>query len=342
MAHRLITLSVLSMLFAAAAVGGGADDRFAVLEFFGRPNGAFCSAAGPAMLELQAQLAGDAELLEYDYDGFPFGRVDRFWATGTSASYLPLVMVGSGYRTSSGHVDYQPVYGDMISAERSRPPDAEVTAFWRRDGAFVRSYVTVRNVRDDRLRVADQAAVWLVVFERARIGVSDTWVRSTRRHPLTSDLDPGATVELVIDAPGTAIADWQRAAAVVMVEDRPGGTGAYDMLQAALATPAALDVSPERVRLTPAARSAEITVTGPHALSWSASSDVPWLDLSPSTGTVPGTTTVTLRPELRPPGALVGVVTVDAAGDGMTFGAAVEIELGGLVRHGGGRRRPNP
>jgi hypothetical protein len=339
MAQRLIPLA---LLLATTAPSIDAADRFAVLEFFGRPNGTFCSAAGPAMLELQTQLAGEAELLEYDYDGFPVGRIDRFWATGSSASYLPLVMVGSGYRTSSGHVDYRPVYAGMIGDERARAPEADITAFWRRTDASVHGYLTVRNTRDRRLRVAEDAAVWLVVFERARIGVSTTWVRSTGRHDLAADLAPGEDVDLVVEVPVSGMSDWGRAAVLVMVEDRPLGGGRYDMLQAALAEPAGLTASPDRVVLTPAATSAEIVVAGPHVLSWTASSTVPWLAVEPAAGQPPQTVTITLEPDLRPPGELTGTIVLDAAGDGMAFTARVDVELGGLVRHAGGRRQPDP
>jgi hypothetical protein len=339
MARRLI--AIVSLVLTAKAAPAGAADRFVVLEFFGRPQGAYCSAAGPAMRALQDELAGEAELLEYDYDGFPYGRVERFWASGAQASFLPLVMVGSGYQTSSGHADYYSEYSGLITLDRLREPEAEVTAFWRRVGASVRSYVTVRNTRVRRLRVDEQAAVWTVVFERARIGVSDTWVRSTTRHALAADLRTDESVDLVIDAPGASLADWNRAAVVVMVEDRPGGAR-YDMLQAALAEPAALALEPERVVLSPASRTVQVAIGGPHVLSWTAASEVPWLEVSPSAGEVPGTATVTYRPELRPPGELTGDVVIDAAGDGMAFSERLEVELAGQVRHGGGRRVPGP
>jgi len=338
MARRVTTVAGLLLLAAAAL---GAAERFAVLEFFGRPNGAYCSAAGPAMIALQAQLAGEAELLEYDYDVFTSGRIDRFWASGAQATYLPLVMVGSGYLTSSGHVQYQSEYAGMITSEQLRPPGAEVTAFWRRVGSSARSYVTVRNLRVGRMRVNEAAAVWAVVFERARIGVSDTWVRSSVRRALSANLDAGETVDLVIDAPSASVANWGRAAVVILAEDRPGGAR-YDMLQAALAEPAALSVSPDQVALSPAARSAEVALAGPHVLTWTASSEVPWLEVTPGSGAVPGQLTVTFIPELRPPGAVAGAVVIDAEGDGMSFSERLEVVLAGQVRHAGGRRTPDP
>ena len=339
MVRRLIAI-VWLVLTAGAALAGAAE-RFVVLEFFGRPQGAYCSAAGPAMRTLQDELAGGAELLEYDYDGFPYGRVERFWASGAQASFLPLVMVGSGYRTSSGHVDYYSEYSGIITADRLRQPEAEVTAFWRRVGSSVRSYVTVRNTRVSRLRVDEQAGVWAVVFERARIGVSDTWVRSTTRHALAADLRSDESVDLVIDASAASVADWSRAAVVVMVEDRPGG-GRFDMLQAALAEPAALALDPEEAALSPASRTVNVAIAGPHVLTWTAAADVPWLEVSPSTGDVPGTVTVSYRPELRPAGELTGAVVVDASADGMAFSERLEVELSGQLRHGGGRRVPGP
>jgi hypothetical protein len=338
MARRLITM--IGLLLTAATIVTGAD-RFAVLEFFGRPQGAYCSAAGPAMIALQAELAGDAELLEYDFDAFASGRVDRFWATGAQATYLPLVMVGSGYRTSSGHVDYWPVYAGMIADERARAPEAEAVAFWRRQGSSVRCYLSLRNVRNSRISVAEEAAVWVVVFERAGIGVSNTWVRSTGRHVLASGLDPGEATDLVIDVPASTVTSWNRAATLVLIEDRPGGGGRYDMLQAALAEPAALSVSPATLTLTPAARTAEITIAGPHVLSWTAEADVPWLEVTPPAGQVPGSVSITLVPELRPADTPNGTVAIAAAGDGMTFHEQVEVELGGLVRQSGGRRTPD-
>lgn len=339
MRHRLTRTLVALLLGGAAAAA--AEERLAVLEFFGRIGCGNCAAAGQAISTLQRQYAGRAVLLEYSYDAFLVGRQDRFWATGVSANFLPLVMVGSGYQTSSGHADYYSEYSGLITLDRLREPEAEVTAFWRRVGASVRSYVTVRNTRVRRLRVDEQAAVWAVVFERARIGVSDTWVRSTTRHALAADLRTDESVDLVVDAPGASLADWNRAAVVVMVEERPGGAR-FDMLQAALAEPAALGLEPGQVVLSPASRTVQVAIGGPHVLSWTAASEVPWLEVSPSAGEVPGTATVTYRPELRPPGELTGAVVIGAAGDGMAFSERLEVALAGQVRHGGGRRVPGP
>jgi len=338
MGHRLRWVLILPLLSAAF---GAAEDRFAVLEFFGRPQGAFCSAAGPAMTTLQGELQGRAVLLEYDYDAFLYGRQDRFWATGASAMYLPLVMVGSGYRTSSGSVNYEPVYRSMINDELARPVRAVVSAFWRREGNLMRAYVEVRNLGETVLEIDRDAAIWVIAYENANIGVSSTWVRSTAYRFLPFDLAPGETSTVVLDTPSISGANWGRMAGIVLVEDRPGGAGAYDMLQATEALPAGLVASPEHLLVASVGGDAEVVLTGPHVLSWSATSDVAWIEVTPRSGdSLPATVTLTVRADLRPPREREGTVSFSANGDGMAFSTPVNLGVGASCRRAGRRIRP--
>ncbi len=337
MGHRL-RLVLISLLLGTTFAA--ANDRFAVFEFFGRPDGAFCSAAGPAMITLQSEMQGRAVLLEYDYDWFLYGRQDRFWASGASASYLPLVMVGSGYRTSSGAEDYEPAYRSMINDELARPARATVSAYWRRAANAMRAYVEVRNLGATDLEINHDAAIWLIAYENASIGVSTTWVRSTAQRYLPYDLAPGETATVVIDTPAMTGVDWSRMAGLVLLEDRPGGGGAYDMVQAAEALPADLSAAPDHLVMSLYRPVAEVVLTGPHVLSFSASSDVPWIEVTPSSGTVPTTVILTLRPELRPPSATEGSVSFAATGDGMAFSATVSVAVGAQSRRAGRRVRP--
>jgi hypothetical protein len=331
-------LPILVLLSAAFSV---AEDRFAVLEFFGRPQGAFCSAAGPAMTNLQSEFQGRAVLLEYDYDLFRYGRQDRFWATGASASYLPLVMVGSGYRTSSGSENYETAYRSMINAESARQPRASVSAFWRRQGNVIRAYVQVRNLGEAILEIGDDAAIWLVAYESANIGVSSTWVRSASQRYLPYDLGPGETSFVVVDTPPISGADWGRMAGIVLVEDRPGGSGAYDMLQATEALPAGLIVSPDNLVVAATGSGAEVALTGPHVMSWSVTSDVPWIEVTPNSGdSLPATVGLAVRAEHRPPSQREGGVVFSATGDGMSFSKTVDLRVGASVRRVGRRVRP--
>ncbi len=322
---------------AAAAAG-----RLAVLEFFGRPSGGYCSAAGPAMRNLQLQLEGQAVLLEYDYDRFQGDRLFRFWATGVSAGFLPLVMVGSGYRTSSGQADYENVYRSMILDELARPPRAAIAAAWRPAGTAMRTYLTITNTGGATLRRSEEAAAWVVAYEKTVVGVSSTWVRMTRRWPLPDDLAPGETVHAVVDLPGLSGVDWNRMAAVALLEDRPGGNGRYDMLQATEALPPAVLATPRQLMVHPGRPAVEVALEGPHVLDWSATVDVPWLEVSPAAGRLPADVTVVLLPELRPPEATAATVTIRAVGDSMDLETELPVLVGAPVRQPSGRVRPGP
>lgn len=337
---------ILSFLILSCGPGiAWPGERLAVLEFFGRPHGGFCQDAGPAMIALQDELQGQAVLLEYDFDAFNGTEIlDRFWASGSQAGFLPLVMVGSGYRTFGGpSPDHYPVFSNLIAEELSRPPRAEVEAWWWRSGDLVRCSTNVRNVGTEPMRTNQDAAAWAIVYEESPIGVSTTWVRTASRRGFTSDLGPNEMTHVSIDSIVTAMGDWNLAKVLVLVEDRPWGTSApFDMAQAALARPAALEVSPGGLVLTANDPSAEIVLRGPHVLQWTAETDVSWLEIEPSYGSVPDSTTVTYRPQLQPPGQDTATITFYAAGDSLSFNATVDVVAGSKVRRSGRRVTPDP
>jgi hypothetical protein len=286
-------------------------------------------------------MQGRAVLLEYDYDGFPYGRQDRFWASGASATYLPLVMVGSGYRTTSGSVNFESVYRSMIDDELTRPVRAVVSAFWHRTTSTMRAYVQVLNLGDTDLEIDQEAAIWLIAYESSSVGHSTTWVRSTALRYLPFDLAPGESATAVIDTPPMSGVDWNQMAGLVMVEDRPGGQGSYDMLQATEALPAGLTAAPDDLLMSPNGSGAEVVLKGPHVLSWSAVSNVPWIEVTPSSGdALPATVTLTVGAELLPPLEPEGVVTFSATGDGMDFSTTVSVNMGARLRRGGRRVVP--
>jgi hypothetical protein len=338
MSHRLKWLSLPLLL---GAVFAAAEDRLAVLEFFGRQGCSICSSAGPTLMSLQHEMRGRAVLLEYDYDAFLHGRQDRFWASGASATYLPLVMVGSGYRTSSGPVSFDSIFRSMINDELARPVRATVSGFWLRDTDTMRAYVEVLNLGDTELEIDQEAAIWLIAFENASVGHSTTWVRSTAQRYLPFDLAPGESATVVIDSPPMSDVDWSRMAGLVVIEDRPGGAGAYDMLQATEALPAGLTAAPDSLEVGWHGPGSEVLLTGPHVLSWSATSDVPWIEVSPSSGDLPATATLAVSSEMRPRLESEGVVTFSATGDGMAFSATVSVTVDG-PHHRWGVRRISP
>jgi hypothetical protein len=159
---------------------------------------------------------------------------------------------------------------------------------------------------------------------------------------LPYDLAPGEWVSAVIDTPPMSAVDWDRMAGLVLAEDRPRGSGAYDMLQAAESLPAGLFANPDHCVLRRGRTEAAVVLTGPRVLTWSAASDVPWLVVTPSSGTLPTTATLELRPELRPSTATEGTVTFTATGDDMSFSSTVAVAVGVQRRHVGRRVRPVP
>ena len=332
-----LRLSFLLLLLGAGLAG--AEDRFAVLEFFGRQGCSICSSAGPALTSLQHEMQGRAILLEYDYDAFLYGRQDRFWASGASATYLPLVMVGGGYRTTSGRVDFEEVYRSMINDELARPVRAAISAHWRRTTNAVRAYVEVLNLGDTDLEISREAAIWLIAYENTTVGHSTTWVRSTARQFLPFDLAPGESTAVVIDSPPMSGVDWSRMAGLVLIEDRPRISGGYDMCQAAEAVPAGLVATPDTLEIDRRGREVEVALTGPHVLEWSATSSVPWIEATPSSGELPATVTLTYHPELQPPLDTEGSVTFSATGDQMSFDTAVIVTAPGSGHRRGTRRQ---
>jgi len=239
----------------------------------------------------------------------------------------------------SGRVDFERVYRSMIDDELARPARGAVTGYCRRTGSVMRAYVEVLNLGDTYLEVGNDAAVWLVAYENNSIGHSMTWVRSTAFQFLPFDLAPGESTTMVIDSPPMSGVDWNRMACLVMLEDRPNGLGAYDMLQAAEALPAGLAAAPSTLEMDRRGPKAEVFLAGPHVMSWSATSDVPWIEATPSSGEVPMAVTLTYHPELRAPLETEGTVTFSATGDDMSFETTVVVAVPGSGHRRGARRQ---
>lgn len=321
--------ALILLLLASAA---RAEERLGVFEFFVRGGGTYCRLAAPSVSTLQAEMAGRAVLLEYAYDSFSSGRVDRWWAAyhGPSQVYLPLVMVGSGLEVSQGPVDYYNRYKAMLTAELARPPAASVKAWSQRVGTSLQVFVRATNLADAPLTPEHAAAFWVVVWEDNPIGLTQTWVRATGTRPLAGPLQPGDTTSATIDMASLQGVDWQRLRALALLEHRPTSGGAYDMLQAAIASPASLEVAPSGLVLGPSSPSAEVSIDGPDVLSWTATPEVPWLQVAPASGATPGTCVVSLVG--TPAAGQQGAVRLDATGSGMSFSATVTVTTQGLVR----------
>jgi len=342
--HRRFGFVSALLLLGAASVPAG--DRIAVFEFFVRPGCGNCETASETVTELQRELAGRAVLLTYhvDFFGSPSGgRGKRFWVSEPDAAYLPLAMVGSGWRTSSGVVDFPTEYRGIIEDELARPPHAAVSAYWRRSGASMRVYLEIENTGDDYLEVGQEAAAWVIPYMSPppqAVGLTDTWVQAVGEWQLPYDLGPGESVTGEAETPALEDVQWNRMQAIVLVEDRATAGGVYDMAQATLARPAGLTASPDTVVVGRAGVGAEVELEGPHVLSWVATADVPWVEVTPSSGTRPTTVTVTVHDELRPQSETEGTVSFAATGDGMDFSTTVSVQVGSKFRRAGRRMSP--
>ncbi len=337
MVHRSKWFLIVLLLVSAF---GAAADRTAVLELFGRPGCGICTEARQALATLREEMGDRAVLLEYDYDVFLIGRQERFWAGGTTATYLPLVMVGSGFRTTSGPVDHEPVFRTMLNDDLARPAEAEVTAYYRRASDSVRAYIDISNISNTYWYVEEDAAVWLVAYESTTATTTTATVRTTEIQSLPFDLAPGQSTSLTVDTPPISAAYWPWMKAVVLAEYRPGGFGSYDMMQAADALPADLYASPEHLSVAPDGQSTELELTGPHVLTWSATSDVPWIEITPASGALPATPTIHVDHQLRPKSQTSGTITFSASGDEMAFSTTVGLEVDAGFRRSGRRVRP--
>lgn len=328
----------LALALALLAGGAGAQERLGVFEFFVRGGGAYCQAAAPAVRALQTEMAGRAVLLEYAYDSFPQGRVERWWAgySGSPYVYLPLVMVGSGFAVDQGPVDYYNRYKSMLQSELARPPQAAVKAWSRQQGNGLQVFVRATNTSAVPLTTDHAAGFWVIVWEDNPIGLTMTWVRKTAESRLLSTLLPAATVSATVDVQALGSVDWNKLRAVALLEHRPGGSaGPYDMLQAAIAAPANFEVSPSSLALSPSSPAAAVALDGPDLLSWTATPEVSWLRAEPSSGTLPSTCTISLVGTPTP--GQVGTVRLAATGGGMSFTSGVDVtaraRVGRIRRH---------
>lgn len=268
----------------------------------------------------------------------PLGRRrDRWWAGYGSGGtvYLPLVMASSGHRISTGSVSFHAVYGGIVDAELLRPPQAEVEAYATRVGNALRVYARVVNLSPATLSAAANAAtVHAVVWEDKRVHVTARTVRAAPFREIEQPLAPGEVFTSVLDTPDLAGVDWSKLHAVAFADFRPAGaTGAFDMLQAALAPPPELSVSPDSFAVTGGELAADgtlgaVALGGPHVLTWSVASNALWLTASPGTGAVPGAATIRVVRELLLFGVSEGTLTFAAtSADGLAFTREVSVRV---------------
>ena len=257
--------------------------------------------------------------VEYPVDGAPWSRNSRFWAAYDGSTVtLPEIIVDSGHQYSWGGRDFYNVYRGMVDAELARPPQAAVAGLWWREGDRVQFYTRLTNLTGVTLYWP-----WIhaVVYEDTPVGLTDRYARAAVSEYVYDGLAPGATAELSLVTADLVGVNWDKLHFLVLADYQPAGTGPYDMLQAAVALPATLDATPATYNFLvdasgPADQSFPVHFDGPDWLTWSATTDVPWLDVTPASGSIAAPPTVSVRAGMLGSGWQEGHVNFTTAGGG--------------------------
>jgi len=141
-------------------------------------------------------------------------------------------MVDSGNQRNEGSVDCYHVYKRMVDASLARPAQAEIQAYCWRTGNPAVCYAQVTNLSPLTLSgSANSAAVHAIAYEDARVGVTDRFGRRAGMYEMPS-LAPGATGVFRVGTGNLSGTNWDGLHVVVLVDYRPPGSLAFDMLQA--------------------------------------------------------------------------------------------------------------
>ena len=285
---------ILSVSNSAAHIETSSQNRLVVFEAFLRPACGLCQSAAPVIEQLAAEYAGQPVLfLEYNVDAAPSSRYGRWWAAhgGTGTVMLPLVMTGSGQQISNGSVPYYNTYKAMVEAERIRPPQAQLTAYYRRIGNRLQFDVRVTNLSNTVLSAwQNSATVHAVVYEEAQIGLTGRYVRQAVDFPISNALAPGATAHFLLMTDEIDAIDWHKIQSVVMVDYRPTIGGPYDMLQAVVPIPPPeFAVRPNPIVFliddsTGQGNSMQLSFQGAAWYDWEVSTAAAWLTFLPTAG----------------------------------------------------------
>jgi hypothetical protein len=286
---------------------------------------------------LQQEFAGQSVVFVEQNVDAPIGsRQTRWWAgyTGSVNSvYLPLIMADSGHQISNGsQADFYATYKAMIMAEIARAPEAEISAFVRRVDDTLRTYVWLKNNTKESLSGSTNGAtISAIVYENLLVGLTSHTTRAVPSVSIAPSLAVGHAATFTVTTDRLSGVGWDALNTVVVVDYRPRGGKAYDLLQAAVAQPAGLLVTPANLAFSvdrgeSGLPAAALNLNGPFVLAWAATSDADWLTVEPAAGTLPASPQVIVDPRRLPEGPNVAHITLHAEGDGMSFTTTVEVQ----------------
>ena len=207
------------------------------------------------------------------------------------------------------NTDYYYYNLTLIQPELQRAPKAVVNAAMSRVGDHMHFDINVQNLSGVKLSSANSAYVTAIVYEDVTHlpppdNLTDTnrIVRVAPEKAITS-LANGAWGNFSIDTIDLWTYDWSKLHGVVVVDYMPGDTGQpyWDMLQGTIAStipPVSFNISnsqftPWSPFITPEVNTYNVAITGsPSDITWTATKTAPWLTISPSSGSLPGSLTL--------------------------------------------------
>jgi hypothetical protein len=266
--------------------------------------------------------------LEYDVDDTAYlDRELNFWYNhGGGGATLPLIAVDSGHQFSSGPLDFRTVYKNMVDTALSRPPQAELAAAWWREGNHVQVDVKVTNRSDVTLSGNNRATLYAVIYENNKVQLTNRYVRAQINTEIGGlfGLQPGETGSYTLATDNLSDVDWDKLSVVAILDYLPDpSVRKFDALQAA---PAAKLDNPFSVSLRNATfladpdgerpgaiRRETLSIKGAQGVTWTADIDVPWLTVTPSSGTTNTTVEVAVDLAQMQDGWQAGTVVFTAA-----------------------------
>ena len=249
-------------------------------------------------------------------------------------------MVDSGDLISNGYVDFYDTYKAMVDAALARPPQAEIQAYWRREGDKAVFDIQVKNLSDVTLSSStNSAAVHAIVYEDAHVQSTDRLGRAAVETGI-SQLAPNAAAAFTLETPDLIGVNWERLHFIVLVDyfqDDPEGS--FDMLQAAAALPAPAPFTARPETLTwmvdpedSTVPTAAVNLVGPAALTWTALPGAPWLAVTPSNGGITTQPTISVIKSELSPGWQQGKITFTASEGDLAVQVVVNAYFGSVQR----------
>jgi hypothetical protein len=243
-------------------------------------------------------------------------------------------MVDSGYNAKAGPATYVAAYSTMVDNSLVRAPQAELQAYYNRQGDKVHFSVHVKNLSGKTLSTSNGATVHVLVYEQAHLLLTGRFVVSTVNTPISS-LANNATGVYELQTVDLVGVDWSKLHYIALVDYRPSVSSTkYDMLQAAEAVPLA-QVSPDQLvflvdNSDTSVPNQTAQVHGASGLTWNASESASWLTVT-TTGNLSTPAVFSVSKPALSGGWQQAVVTFSSTDGALSDQVTVKAYLGDLI-----------